>query len=133
MVATEATFTSGGAVQFQCGNTANAGGPAVHAGTVPASVVNAGAGTTLTALWPASSGGGVVVRLRDSRELKRTYPYPPGHPKNQMTDADVERKLFDLTDGVLTNARTQQIVEAVGRFERCDRVGDVLGLCAIDA
>lgn len=87
----------------------------------------------LTALWPASSGGGVVVRLRDSRELKRTYPYPPGHPKNQMTDADVERKLFDLTDGVFTNARTQQIVEAVGRFERCDRVGDVLGLFAIDA
>jgi hypothetical protein len=58
---TATQFTSGGAVQFQFGNTANAGGTAVHAGTVPASVVNAGAGTTLTALWPASGSNGLTV------------------------------------------------------------------------
>jgi 2-methylcitrate dehydratase len=87
----------------------------------------------LTALYPASSGGGVVVRLRDGRELQRIYPYPPGHPKNQMTDPDVERKFFDLTDGVLTKARVQQIIEAVGSFERCASIGDVLGLLEMPA
>ena len=86
----------------------------------------------LTALYPASSGGGVVVRLRDGRELQRIYPYPPGHPKNQMTDADVERKLFELTDGVIARARAQQIIEAVGRFERCASIGDVLGMLELN-
>jgi len=87
----------------------------------------------LTALYPESSGGGVAVRLRDGRELQRVYPYPPGHPKNQMTDPDVERKFFDLTDGVLTKARVQQIIEAVGSFERCASIGDVLGLLEMPA
>ena len=87
----------------------------------------------LTALYPGSSGGGVVVKLRDGRELKRVYPYPPGHPQNQMTDADVERKLFELTDGVIPRARAQQVIEMVGRFEHCASVGEVLGLFAIPA
>ena len=87
----------------------------------------------LTALWPASSGGGVVVKLRDGRELERMYRYPPGHPKNQMTDADVERKLFELSDGVLTNGRAQQIIEAVGGLERCASIGKVLALFEMSA
>ena len=87
----------------------------------------------LTALYPGSSGGGVVVTLRDGRELRRIYPYPPGHPRNQMTDADVERKLFELTDGVIARARAQQVIEMVGRFEHCASVGEVLGLFAMPA
>mgnify|MGYP003351385736 CR=1 FL=1 len=87
----------------------------------------------LTALYPGSSGGGVVVKLRDGRELKRVYPYPPGHPKNQMTDADVERKLFELTDGVIARARAQQVIETVARFEHCTSVGELLGLFALPA
>ena len=87
----------------------------------------------LTALYPGSSGGGVVVTLRDGRELRRIYPYPPGHPRHQMTDADVERKLFELTDGVIPRARAQQVIEMVGRFEHCASVGEVLGLFAMPA
>ena len=50
-----------------------------------------------------------------------------------MTDADVERKLFELSDGVLTNGRAQQIIEAVGGLERCASIGKVLALFEMSA
>jgi hypothetical protein len=61
MKSTATQFASGGAVQFQFGNTANAGGTAVHAGTIPATVVNAAAGTSLTGLWSASGTNGLTI------------------------------------------------------------------------
>jgi len=91
------------------------------------SITSLEADAELTALWPASSGGGVVVKLRDGREVSRIYPYPTGHPKNQMTDADIERKFFELTDGVLPNARVQQVIGMVGSFERCESISELLG------
>jgi 2-methylcitrate dehydratase len=59
----------------------------------------------LTALWPASSGGGVSVTLRNGREVSRLHRQPPGHPANRITDADLETKFTELADGVLSPAR----------------------------
>lgn len=59
--ATATAFTSGGVVGVQYAATAHGAGTIVHAGTLPASVVNAGAGSTLTAFWPASGSNGVTV------------------------------------------------------------------------
>ena len=80
----------------------------------------------LTALWPRSSGGGVVVRLRDGREFTRVHKYPPGHPNNPLGDADIERKFFELADGVLKNEQVQQVIDGVAQFENCTDIGDLL-------
>ena len=80
----------------------------------------------LTALWPQASGGGVIVRLRDGRVLQKTYKFPPGHPRNRLGDADIERKFFELTDGMLTAARAQRVIDEVWKFENCQRIGDVM-------
>ena len=86
----------------------------------------------LTALWPQSSGGGVVVRLRDGRELVKLYKFPPGHPRNRLSDADIERKFFALSADVLSAARAQHVVDAVWKFETCARLGDLVGLMKVD-
>ena len=80
----------------------------------------------LTALWPRSSGGGVVVRLRDGREFTRVHKYPPGHPNNPLGDTDIERKFFELADGVLKNEQVQQVIDGVAQFENCTDIGDLL-------
>jgi 2-methylcitrate dehydratase len=74
----------------------------------------------LTALYPGSSGAALSVRLRDGRELGKTHRYPPGHAQNRASDADVERKFFDLADGVLSRARGQRVIELVWTLDRCE-------------
>ncbi len=81
----------------------------------------------LTALWPRSSGGGVVVKLRCGRELARLNKHPPGHPRNPLSDAEIERKFFELSDGILPVARIERIIEEVGKFELCEDIGELLG------
>jgi hypothetical protein len=62
MKATATAFTGGGIVVFQFANTAHGAGTLVHAGSIPASVVNAGAaGNTLTGLWAASGANGLTI------------------------------------------------------------------------
>ncbi len=86
----------------------------------------------LTALWPQASGGGVVVRLRDGRELAKTYKFPPGHPRNPLTDAGIERRFLELAADVLSAARARQVVDAVWKFESAPRVGDLMDLMKAD-
>ena len=86
----------------------------------------------LTALWPQSSGGGVAVAMRDGRVLERTYKYPPGHPRNRMGDADIERKFMELSDGVLNASRAQQAIDQLWKFEHCADLGDLMNSLKAD-
>lgn len=72
---------------------------------------------TLTALWPGSSGGGVTVRLRNGVCFEKRYPYPPGHPKNPASDADIERKLFELSKDALPRFAAQAVIDAVWKLD----------------
>ena len=80
----------------------------------------------LTALWPQSSGGGVIVRMRDGRLLEKTYQFPPGHPRNRLADADIERKFFELSAGLLSAGRAQQVIDEVWKFESCQNPGELV-------
>lgn len=71
----------------------------------------------LSALYPGSSGGGVAVRLRDGSELTKLHRYPPGHPHNRVSDAEVERKFYDLADGIVERAQCQRIIDCVWRLD----------------
>jgi hypothetical protein len=61
MKATATAFTGGGIVTLQYGVTAHGAGTLVHAGSVPAAVVTAGAGSSLTNLGPAAAANGTTV------------------------------------------------------------------------
>jgi len=77
----------------------------------------------LTKLFPQSSGGGVKVTTSDGGQFEKTYAYPPGHPRNPLSDAQIERKLKELADGILTPAAVQQVIDEVWKFERCSDIG----------
>ena len=86
----------------------------------------------LTALYPGSSGGGVAVRLRDGREVTKLHRYPPGHPQNRVADADIERKLFDLADGVLGRNDCQRIIDRVWRLDEAATLDELFEPLAWD-
>lgn len=56
MITTSTQFAGGGAVQFNYH-----GGSSSHSGTIPASVVTAAAGTTITQLGPSTGSNGLTV------------------------------------------------------------------------
>ena len=76
----------------------------------------------LTALYPGSSGGGVTVRLRGGKAFEQLYSYPPGHPRNPGSDADIERKFFALSGDVLTRSAAQAVMDATWRLEACENL-----------
>lgn len=79
MTTTATAFTGGGIVVFQYGNTADGGGTAVHAGSIPASVVKAGAGTTITGLWAASGSNGLTIPVNTGLFIScQTAPFAAG-------------------------------------------------------
>jgi len=80
----------------------------------------------LTALWPQSSGGGVVVKMRDGRELTRMHKYPPGHPQNALSDAAIADKFLELSDGVLAVSAAQRMIGEIAEFEQCENIGELL-------
>ncbi len=62
MNSTATQFTGGGIVGFQYDSAANhLGGTVVHAGSIPAAVVTAVAGQSLTGLWAASGTNGLTM------------------------------------------------------------------------
>lgn len=76
----------------------------------------------LTALYPGSSGGGVTLKLRSGESVEKSYPYPPGHPRNPGSDADIERKFFELSGDVLTRSAAQAVIDATWRLEACENL-----------
>ena len=72
------------------------------------------------------------VAMRDGRVLERTYKYPPGHPRNRMGDADIERKFMELSDGVLNASRAQQAIDQLWKFEHCADLGDLMNSLKAD-
>ncbi len=76
----------------------------------------------LTALYPGSSGGGVTVKLRSGETFEKRYSYPPGHPRNAGSDADIERKFFALSGDVLARSVAQAVIDATWRLETCENL-----------
>jgi len=61
LTTTATAFANGGIVGFQYDSTANLAGTLVHGGSIPAAVITAGAGTTVTGLWAAPGANGLTI------------------------------------------------------------------------
>lgn len=79
MTTTATAFTGGGIVLVQYGNTADGAGTAVHAGSIPATVITAAAGTSITGLWAASGANGLTIPAATGLYIScQTAPFAAG-------------------------------------------------------
>ena len=76
----------------------------------------------LDKLYPSAIPNRVTVKFKDGRELTARIDYPRGHPKNPMTDEEVENKFRMLTDGILTRDQISTIISLVRNLEN---LGDI--------
>lgn len=80
----------------------------------------------LTKLWPYSAGGAAEVTLKSGKKYESVCKYPPGHPKNRCTDAEVVAKFNRLSKGLLTDSQQREILDGIWKIDTCRNIGNFM-------
>jgi 2-methylcitrate dehydratase len=72
--------------------------------------------------YPQAMPTRITVRTRAGKDYVKQIDYPLGHPKNRMSDHDVEYKFHRLAAGKLDRARMKKVIDLVWQL---DRVKDI--------
>jgi 2-methylcitrate dehydratase len=85
----------------------------------------------LTAAYPGSIANRVTVKLDDGKTLAAQVDDPRGHPKNPMTEEEIEEKFRLLTRGILRESQVEKVLEFVRTVEKQRDVSLLLGSCVV--
>jgi 2-methylcitrate dehydratase len=77
---------------------------------------------TLSAMYPEAVANRVTVKLSSGKVVSKQVDYHKGHPKNPMSDAEVEEKFQRLTRKYLDKNRARRVLDAVWNLEKAKDV-----------
>jgi 2-methylcitrate dehydratase len=81
-----------------------------------------------TALQAEANGGGVEIVLKDDTTHERRYPIPPGHPKNPLSEAQLDRKFKGLTEHLLSKQQQDRIASAVRELDLFETIAEPMAM-----
>lgn len=81
---------------------------------------------TLSARYPEAVANIVTVRLSSGKIVSKQIDYHKGHPKNPMSDVEVEEKFQRLTRKYLDKNRARRILDAVWNLERAKDIAKLV-------
>jgi 2-methylcitrate dehydratase len=77
--------------------------------------------------WPCR----IEVTGKDGQRHVASVEYFKGHAKNPLSDAEVEHKFRELTDGRFADAQADRILETVWQLDSLSDIGQLIDLLAI--
>jgi 2-methylcitrate dehydratase len=80
---------------------------------------------------PDGSLNVVEVVTKSGERYKEREAYHRGHPKNPMTDEEMEAKFRSMARVLLSERQVQLVLERLWNLEQVDDLGDVLELLAV--
>lgn len=81
----------------------------------------------LTGLYPREGmGNRVTVKLKSGGKVSEEVLIPRGHPRNPMTDGEVERKFRGLAKGKLSERQGSRAMSALWSLETLGDAGELL-------
>lgn len=81
----------------------------------------------LSAAYPDADGA--IVEVKTAKGLySEQIDFPKGHPKNRMTDAEVEEKFRRLAKPLLSDARIDAILKRLWRVEEVSSIKEIVAL-----
>jgi 2-methylcitrate dehydratase len=80
----------------------------------------------LTAMYPGSIANRVTIVTKSGRRIGKQVNDPRGHPKNPMTDEEVESKFLSLTKRFLSMDQARRVMRLVWRLEREENISELL-------
>ena len=85
----------------------------------------------LTAKYPEAVANRITVRLSSGKTIMKQVDYHKGHPKNQMTDREVEEKFERLTKNYLAKAQSRKILDSVWQLEKLKDAARIFSLLKV--
>jgi len=87
----------------------------------------------LTSVYPGSIANRITVKLDDGKTITAQVDDPRGHPKNPMTDGEIELKFRLLTKGILKEAQIMKVFDFVRTMEKQKDVSKLFESCVVKA
>jgi 2-methylcitrate dehydratase len=84
-----------------------------------------------TGRYPDAMPTRVTVRTDAGKDYTKQVDVPLGHPRNAMSDREVENKFRGLAARHLSAARIQRTIDAVWTLDRCSDVGALVPLLKV--
>lgn len=82
--------------------------------------------TELDKLQPHTNPCRMTIALKDGTTVTGSVDYPKGHVKNPVTDADLESKLINLNNGLLTTKQVSHLAALCWRLDELDDVRELV-------
>jgi len=80
----------------------------------------------LTKLYPETYPAAVEMHMKDGKRLEVVVTYPPGHPKNRLTDEQVQAKFRKLASPLLNEKRVQEVIGLIMGLEEMGDIGEMM-------
>ena len=78
--------------------------------------------------YPQAMPTRITVRTKAGKDYVKQIDYPLGHPKNRMSDHDVENKFRRLAAGKLDRARMKKLIDVVWKLDQLKDISALLPL-----
>ena len=85
----------------------------------------------LSSVYPEAVANRVTVKLSSGKAVSKQVDYHKGHPKNPMSDQDVEHKFLRLTSRILDKNRARRILDSAWNLEKVKDVSKVVSMLAL--
>ena len=86
----------------------------------------------LTAMYPEAVANRVTVKLTSGKVISKQVNYHKGHPKNPMSDQDVEKKFRVLTGGQLSKTRAKRALNMLWTLEKVSDVSRLFSALVVE-
>jgi 2-methylcitrate dehydratase len=86
---------------------------------------------TLSSMYPEAVANRVTVKLASGKVVSKQVDYHKGHPKNPMSDQEVEEKFQKLTRKYLDRNRARRILDALWNLEKAKNLSKVVSLLTL--
>ena len=86
---------------------------------------------TLSSMYPEAVANRVTVKLSSGKIVSKQVDYHKGHPKNPMSDQDVEEKFLRLTRKILDKNHARRILDAAWTLEKAKDVSKVVSIMTL--
>jgi len=81
--------------------------------------------------YPQAMPTRLSVRTAAGKEYVKQVDFPLGHPRNPMSDREVEEKFRSLAAGTLDRARAGKVIDLVWKLDRLKDIGSLMPLLKV--
>ncbi|HMB66802.1 MAG TPA: MmgE/PrpD family protein, partial [Candidatus Bathyarchaeia archaeon] len=86
----------------------------------------------LTAMYPEAVANRITVKLSSGKVISKQVNYHKGHPKNPMSDQDVEKKFQSLTKRQLSKSQAKRALDTLWTLEKVSDVSRLFSALVVE-